>query len=270
MDFPSPCGSGPRPRYSVEQQSPTPYHPFSMIRKTYRQATDPNASPGRRCSGRIYNAAIHEDPAGRKKLELELLDPEDVDLEELVPVDWIPSNWDPEGSEPLKILCAGGKVMVIDPIEPARLGSKRTHARSQSPSPDKRQKTEGRPPKRKEAPDGTQHAPFEIESSPEPAPRKASKRARTDHRCPTPPAPSRHPVKSGVAPVDVEPELCDEQRRVVELILQGHNVFYTGSAGCGKSTVLRAFVKELKAQGKKVRITAPTNIAALNIGGITT
>lgn len=39
---------------------------------------------------------------------------------------------------------------------------------------------------------------------------------------------------------------------------------------CGKSTVLRAFVKKLKAMGKKVRIVAPTGRAALNVGGTTT
>jgi len=67
-----------------------------------------------------------------------------------------------------------------------------------------------------------------------------------------------------------DPILSSEQQHVVDLILQGHNVFYTGSAGCGKSTILKAFVKELKAQGKEVRIVAPTNLAALNVNGQTT
>lgn len=52
-------------------------------------------------------------------------------------------------------------------------------------------------------------------------------------------------------------------------IENGDNVFYTGSAGTGKSTVLKAFVKRLKAQGKQVDIVAPSGIAALNVGGMT-
>lgn len=70
-------------------------------------------------------------------------------------------------------------------------------------------------------------------------------------------------------PMD-EPSLCPEQAALVDLIMQGHNVFYTGSAGCGKSTVLRVFVKRLTEMGKTVRIVAPTGRAALNVGGMTT
>lgn len=70
-------------------------------------------------------------------------------------------------------------------------------------------------------------------------------------------------------PLD-EPHLCPEQAELVSLIEQGHNVFYTGSAGCGKSTVLKAFVRRLRQGGKQVRIIAPTGRAALNVGGSTT
>jgi hypothetical protein len=66
-----------------------------------------------------------------------------------------------------------------------------------------------------------------------------------------------------------EPALCSEQKNLVDLILQGQNVFYTGSAGCGKSTVLKAFVRELKAIGRNVRIVAPTGKAALEVNGTT-
>jgi ATP-dependent DNA helicase PIF1 len=72
------------------------------------------------------------------------------------------------------------------------------------------------------------------------------------------------------APIDTGPPLVPEQQNVVDLILSGRNVFYTGSAGCGKSTVLKASVRQLQALGKRVRIVAPTNLAALNVGGITT
>jgi ATP-dependent DNA helicase PIF1 len=67
----------------------------------------------------------------------------------------------------------------------------------------------------------------------------------------------------------VEPQLCKEQQDLVLTIMSRRNVFYTGSAGCGKSTVLKAFVKELKEMGKNVVIVAPTGKAALEINGST-
>ena len=66
-----------------------------------------------------------------------------------------------------------------------------------------------------------------------------------------------------------EPQLCDEQLELVDLIMNGRNVFYTGSAGCGKSTVLRDFVARLKARGSTVYIIAPTGKAALEVRGVT-
>lgn len=56
----------------------------------------------------------------------------------------------------------------------------------------------------------------------------------------------------------------------MDCILAGHNVFYTGSAGCGKSTVLKTFVPLIREQGKTVKIVAPTGKAALDINGSTT
>ena len=67
----------------------------------------------------------------------------------------------------------------------------------------------------------------------------------------------------------IEPGLCDEQLALVELIMNGKNVFYTGSAGCGKSTVLKHFVTLLKRKGKRVDILAPTGRAALEVNGRT-
>lgn len=63
--------------------------------------------------------------------------------------------------------------------------------------------------------------------------------------------------------------LCKEQADLVEAIASGQNVFYTGSAGCGKSTVLTSFVDCLRRLGKVVDIVAPTGRAALNVGGCT-
>lgn len=69
---------------------------------------------------------------------------------------------------------------------------------------------------------------------------------------------------------DAEPKLCPEQDALVRLIMAGSNVFYTGSAGCGKSTVLKAFVSRMKREGQTVHILAPTGKAALGVGGSTT
>jgi ATP-dependent DNA helicase PIF1 len=66
------------------------------------------------------------------------------------------------------------------------------------------------------------------------------------------------------------PKLNAEQQHVVDLIMQGRNVFYTGSAGCGKSTVLQAAVRQLRKTNKNVHVLAPTGKAALGVGGETT
>ncbi|OTB06100.1 hypothetical protein M426DRAFT_118288 [Hypoxylon sp. CI-4A] len=67
-----------------------------------------------------------------------------------------------------------------------------------------------------------------------------------------------------------EPLLCPEQEHLVNLIVSGRNVFYTGSAGSGKSTVLKAFTQRLQALGKTVCVVAPTGRAALQVNGTTT
>lgn len=64
-------------------------------------------------------------------------------------------------------------------------------------------------------------------------------------------------------------QLCQEQLDLVYLIKSGQNVFYTGSAGCGKSTVLKCFVRPLRALGKTVHILAPTGRAAIEVNGST-
>ena len=67
-----------------------------------------------------------------------------------------------------------------------------------------------------------------------------------------------------------QPILCAEQIEVVELAAQGRNIFYTGSAGCGKSTVLHAIRRRLEDMGKKVHVVAPSGMAALAVNGTTT
>jgi len=48
--------------------------------------------------------------------------------------------------------------------------------------------------------------------------------------------------------------------------LGGCNCFLTGAGGTGKSTQLRAFIAECP---RRVSVTAPTGVAALNVGGMT-
>lgn len=67
-------------------------------------------------------------------------------------------------------------------------------------------------------------------------------------------------------------KLSDEQRAIVNYVVaKEQNVFFTGSAGTGKSVVLRHLVDELKRKHGSycVGVTASTGLAACNIGGQT-
>lgn len=69
-----------------------------------------------------------------------------------------------------------------------------------------------------------------------------------------------------------EPKLSDEQSRILQRVMNGESIFYTGSAGVGKSVLTRAIIKNLhkKYPGENgVGVTATTGIAATNIGGTT-
>lgn len=61
--------------------------------------------------------------------------------------------------------------------------------------------------------------------------------------------------------------LTDEQRRVISAVLSGRSVFFTGSAGTGKSHLLKYIVQRLPPE--TTYVTASTGIAASHIGGIT-
>lgn len=95
---------------------------------------------------------------------------------------------------------------------------------------------------------------------------------------------SHHPYSTYASQIDVsviseesrspfrieEPHLCPEQEHLIDLVKTGCNVFYTGSAGSGKSTVLRELIRQLQAMNKVVRVVAPTGRAALQLNGETT
>jgi len=59
------------------------------------------------------------------------------------------------------------------------------------------------------------------------------------------------------------------QQKALDLLMQGKNVFLTGSAGTGKTFTLEKFITLAKDSGKRVAITASTGIAATHINGIT-
>jgi len=61
-------------------------------------------------------------------------------------------------------------------------------------------------------------------------------------------------------------ETLTQEKRFAAAALAGRNCFLTGMAGNGKSTTLRAFIRE---SIKRVDVTAPTGVAALNVGGMT-
>jgi len=63
--------------------------------------------------------------------------------------------------------------------------------------------------------------------------------------------------------------LSKEQNDVLNLILKGKSVFLTGSAGTGKSFLLKRITQELKKKNIQVAVTASTGLAAVNIGGTT-
>ncbi len=61
-------------------------------------------------------------------------------------------------------------------------------------------------------------------------------------------------------------QLNDEQQSALEAMMSGRNVFLTGEAGTGKSTVLREFLERCD---RPCAVLAPTGVAAINVGGTT-
>ncbi|KAG9075646.1 hypothetical protein FS749_012667, partial [Ceratobasidium sp. UAMH 11750] len=79
-------------------------------------------------------------------------------------------------------------------------------------------------------------------------------------------------VDDRISPVSLAPtydELSDEQRQILHKVREGESIFFTGSAGTGKSVLLRAIIKDLGGPSESVAVTGSTGIAAINIGGQT-
>ena len=66
-------------------------------------------------------------------------------------------------------------------------------------------------------------------------------------------------------------DLNEEQQYASERVISNKNAFITGSAGTGKSFLLRYLVQELQNRfgNNAVAVTASTGIAAVNLGGQT-
>jgi len=60
--------------------------------------------------------------------------------------------------------------------------------------------------------------------------------------------------------------ITPEFARALSILETGGNLFLTGEAGTGKSTLIRRFIDQT---ARKVVVAAPTGIAALNVGGYT-
>ena len=68
--------------------------------------------------------------------------------------------------------------------------------------------------------------------------------------------------------------LSDEQNAVLDAVVErGKSIFFTGSAGTGKSVLMREIIKKLRNKYKRepdrVAVTASTGLAACNIEGVT-
>jgi hypothetical protein len=112
-------------------------------------------------------------------------------------------------------------------------------------------------------------------------PAPGSRPSQNNNTLPTALATSLHAVITNPPPITIQlpPELRStlnkEQCSVVESILSGNSVFFTGPAGSGKSHILKSLLKanELglgpNGQPRNIVVTATTGVAACSIGGTT-
>ena len=111
---------------------------------------------------------------------------------------------------------------------------------------------------------------------------RAAPRASRSPTTPSPTAPPRHkmardpgpspevsksPPAAAPSAAQSQPELTLEQQAVMETVLAGRSVFFTGGAGVGKSHLLRQIVKRLPQH--TTFVTASTAMAACQVGGVT-
>lgn len=93
-----------------------------------------------------------------------------------------------------------------------------------------------------------------------PSPGVVKKRKLSDHS-------SKVPAAKKLYENPTSGELTEEQNRILNAVLSGKNVFFTGSAGTGKSFLLKKIISALPPD--MTMATASTGVAACHIGGIT-
>eukprot|EP00796_Vickermania_ingenoplastis_P004869 gene4869-3490_t len=64
-------------------------------------------------------------------------------------------------------------------------------------------------------------------------------------------------------------QLNEEQERAIEIALRGHHLYLGGSAGTGKTVLLRHLCRRLQSHRLRVAMTATTGVAGCHIGGST-
>ncbi|KOC66579.1 ATP-dependent DNA helicase PIF1 [Habropoda laboriosa] len=94
-----------------------------------------------------------------------------------------------------------------------------------------------------------------------PSPSATRKRKRTDENT------SKPPTAKKLYENPTTGQISEEQAKILQTILNGKNVFFTGSAGTGKSFLLKKIIAALPPD--VTTATASTGVAACHIGGIT-
>ena len=82
-------------------------------------------------------------------------------------------------------------------------------------------------------------------------------------------SPSTHPQIMSEQPAAGSIRMSKSQKHVLRLVDEGKNVFFTGSAGVGKSFVIEEIRKLVEGKGLKLCTTSYTGTAALNVRGVT-
>jgi len=88
----------------------------------------------------------------------------------------------------------------------------------------------------------------------------------TEDFIPLPSSPEAHTIDSQGSTVC----LSEEQEHILELVRQGHNIFFTGSAGTGKSVLLREIIRHFGGRvSAQLAITASVRVSSLPISLVT-
>ena len=74
------------------------------------------------------------------------------------------------------------------------------------------------------------------------------------------------PIVADMDALALRHKLSDGQEKVLQQALDGKSIFFTGSAGAGKSYCLKVVITELRKHQRKAAVTASTGAAAVLIG----